>query len=168
MDAGLPWNDFHFLNGAFRDSLAASACKWINPSLMRMSYQATGRDSIAQTVTALEGLTLDYQVPFPLNYMLGQTTIRSYCRVFVLLLQLRRCKAILQSMNFNHSENPSMNLTGAKLTTFYALRAKLIWFIRQGGLLTNRTDGFLIAFIPMNSTYYNHIVTYVGFLFVET
>lgn len=140
MDAGLPWNDFHFLNGAFRDSIAASSCKWLETSLMRMSYQPTGRDSIARTVTALEGLILDYQVPFPLNYMLGPVSIRSYCRVFVLLLQLRRCNVILRSMDFNRSSYANGNMTSETLRTFYGLRAKLVWFI---------------------SVYYNHIVTYV-------
>ncbi|KAG9045495.1 hypothetical protein FS837_006237 [Tulasnella sp. UAMH 9824] len=137
MDAGLPWNDFHFLNGAFRDSIAASSCNWLEASLMRMSYQPTGRDSIVRTVTALEGLILDYQVPFPLNYMLGPASIRSYCRVFVLLLQLRRCNVILRSMDFNRSSYQNGNITGETLRTFYGLRAKLV------------------------CVYYNHIVTYV-------
>ncbi|KIO31078.1 hypothetical protein M407DRAFT_19953 [Tulasnella calospora MUT 4182] len=137
MDAGLPWNDFHFLNGAFRDSLAASSCRWLDASLMRMSYQATGRDSIARTVAALEGLTLDYQVPFPLNYMLGPASIRSYCKIFVLLLQLRRCNVILRSLDFNCSRYPNSNITNEALRAFYGLKAKLVCI------------------------YYNHIVTYV-------
>ncbi|KAG9019693.1 hypothetical protein FRB90_011502 [Tulasnella sp. 427] len=130
MDAGLPWSDFHFLNGAFRDSLEASGCSWINPALMRISYQAATNVSVNPTIAAFGGLTLDYQAPFPLNYMLSPSTKRLYCQVFVLLLQLRRCKAILQKMNFDYAKLPDLDLTGETLRAFYGLKAKLVWFIK--------------------------------------
>lgn len=62
MDAKKAWTDYHFLNGAFRDVVAASTCHWIEASSIRLAFRGSAEMSISRTVRALEGLTVEYHV----------------------------------------------------------------------------------------------------------
>ncbi|TFK55410.1 hypothetical protein OE88DRAFT_1764883 [Heliocybe sulcata] len=112
MDTGQQWTDFHFLNTSFSDIINARAGKarWIDTALVRLAYRGTRAKN--RTIRILEGLQMEYAVPFPLTYIFGPQAIRSYNSLFVFLLQLRRAKSVLDS-----------------ILVFYAIRSKLSWFV---------------------------------------
>ena len=75
MDTRERWNDFHFMNSAFRDVAALYAgparTRWIDAALVRFSFPsargAGPERSIAQTVRALDGLLVEAVVLFRLS-----------------------------------------------------------------------------------------------------
>ncbi|KAL0580734.1 hypothetical protein V5O48_001292 [Marasmius crinis-equi] len=137
MDAHQHWNDFHFLNTAFSDvvDLSGSAHAsggsrgWVQTSLVRFTYRNSGvkEKSIAQTVKAIEGLNLEYAVPFPLTYIFTPRSIQVYGDIFVFLLQMRRSKSLLERILVRGERGRSEAGNGLKL--FYAMRSRLSWFI---------------------------------------
>src|SRR6266550_4215172 len=133
MDAQQPWGDFHFLNTAFADVVAASVStgqqtQWIRPSLVRFSYRNNGnrdRDkTIDLTVQALNGLSVDYAVPFPLAYIFQPRVVQVYCDIFVFLLQAKRAKSVLERILVRGEA------ARHELQPYYAVRGRLSWFIK--------------------------------------
>ncbi|KAK1223321.1 hypothetical protein PQX77_013798 [Marasmius sp. AFHP31] len=137
MDAHQNWNDFHFLNTAFSDVVELSnsphsfddSRPWVQTSLVRLTYRSSGvkEKSIARTVRAIEGLSLEYAVPFPLTYIFAPRTIQVYGDVFSFLLQIRRSKGLLERILVRGERGRKEADNGIKL--FYAMRSRLSWFI---------------------------------------
>ncbi|KAI9064813.1 hypothetical protein FKP32DRAFT_1675206 [Trametes sanguinea] len=132
MDSRQPWNDFHFMNSAFQDVVAMypGRARWIDPSLVRFSYPARAPSqerNVAHTVRALDGLLIEYAVPFPLTYIFGPRTMRVYSSIFTLVLQIRRAKSVLEKILVRGG------LFGrqmdAEMKVFYAMRGRLSWFV---------------------------------------
>lgn len=128
MDNQQVWNDFHFLNSAFRDVVESNNSDWIDASLIRLSYRGTKAATIANTVKAIEGLLVEYAVPFPLTYIFTPSVLQSYCSLFVFLLQVRRAKCVLERILLRGSVT-NVGLQ-SELKVFYAMRGKLSWFIK--------------------------------------
>ncbi|KAI0353132.1 hypothetical protein OH77DRAFT_1407845 [Trametes cingulata] len=143
MDARQAWNDFHFMNSAFRDVVALypgtsrtrtgnGGSRWIDASLVRFSYPAKSsalqERSVAQTVRALDGLLIEYAVPFPLTYVFGPRTMRVYSAVFVLVLQVRRAKSVLERILVRSGLGGGKEMD-AEMKVFYAVRGRLSWFV---------------------------------------
>ena len=87
-----PWSDLHLLNTLFNDVIEANLSadakeKWLNPSLVRLSYRGSREKdrSIKCTVKAIDSLLVKYAIPFPLTYIFQPT---GYCDIFVFLLQV--------------------------------------------------------------------------------
>ncbi|KZT29375.1 hypothetical protein NEOLEDRAFT_1056725 [Neolentinus lepideus HHB14362 ss-1] len=120
---GQPWTDFHFLNTSFSDVVDARAGKarWIDSTLVRLAYR--GARATSRTVRVLDGLQVEYAVPFPLTYVFGPGALRSYNALFVFLLQLRRAKSVLDSILVRGAG------AADELKVFYAIRSKLSWFV---------------------------------------
>ena len=137
MDSRLPWNDFHFMNSAFRDVAALYAgparTRWIDAALVRFSFPsargAGPERSIAQTVRALDGLLVEYAVPFPLTYVFGPRTTRVYSAVFTLVLQVRRAKRVLERILVRGGLAAGKGFDG-EMKVFYAMRGRLSWFVK--------------------------------------
>ncbi|KAG6861976.1 hypothetical protein C0995_009160 [Termitomyces sp. Mi166 len=135
MDAQQSWSDFHFLNTAFRDVVDASANvgtnAWIQTPLVRLSYRG-GKDkdrSIMRTVKALDGLAVEYAVPFPLTYIFQPAALQVYGEVFILLLQIRRAKGVLERILVRGEARAEKLIN--ELKGFYAMRSRLSWFINR-------------------------------------
>ena len=139
MDTRQPWNDFHFMNSAFRDVVALypGRARWIDSSLVRFSFppRAQGQGgpmqdkNIAQTVRALDGLLIEYAVPFPLTYIFGPRTMRVYSSIFTLVLQVRRAKSVLERILVRGGLVVGKQLD-AEMKVFYAMRGRLSWFVK--------------------------------------
>ena len=141
MDTRQPWNDFHFMNSAFRDVVALNpggrrrgSSRWIDASLVRFSFppRAGGpvqERNIAQTVRALDGLLVEYAVPFPLTYVFGPRTMRVYSAIFTLVLQVRRAKSVLERILVKGGLAQGKQLDG-EMKLFYAMRGRLSWFVK--------------------------------------
>ena len=139
MDTRQPWNDFHFMNSAFRDVVSLYPGRhrgrtyWIDASLVRFSFPHRGNAApernITQTVRALDGLLVEYAVPFPLTYVFGPRTMRVYSAVFTLVLQVRRAKSVLERILVRGGLAAGKQLDG-EMKMFYAMRGRLSWFVK--------------------------------------
>jgi len=132
MDAQQNWTDFHSLNAMFNDVVTSDrnvgSREWIRPSLVRFSYRPNSslvrEGPNARTVKGLDGLLLDYAVPFPLTYIFTPTAVLTYARIFTFLLQIRRAKSSLERVLINRGDKDSA------MKFFYAIRGRLSWFIK--------------------------------------
>jgi gamma-tubulin complex component 5 len=129
MDSQQPWSDFHFLNSAFGDVLEAGKSKWIESSLVRLSYRGNKDRAISRTVKSIDGLLVEYAVPFPLTYVFGPRVLQGYSSLFVFLLQIRRAKSVLERI-LVRGAIPNLPHLGTELKVIYAMRSKLSWFIK--------------------------------------
>ena len=138
MDTRERWNDFHFMNSAFRDVVALypGRTRWIDASLVRFSFphKAQGQSglqekNIAQTVRALDGLLVEYAVPFPLTYIFGPRAMRVYSSIFTLVLQIRRAKSVLEKILVRGGLAVGKQLD-SEMKVFYAMRGRLSWFVK--------------------------------------
>jgi gamma-tubulin complex component 5 len=129
MDSQQPWSDFHFLNSAFGDVLDAGNTKWIESSLVRLSYRGTKDRFINRTVKNIDGLLVEYAVPFPLTYIFGPRVLQMYGSLFVFLLQIRRAKGVLERILVRGAIASVPHLR-TELKVLYAMRSKLSWFIK--------------------------------------
>lgn len=136
MDTRQPWNDFHFMNSAFRDVVALhpGRTRWIDPALVRFSFRAptapSQERSAAQTVRALDGLLIEYAVPFPLTYVFGPRTVRVCSAVFTLVLQVRRAKRVLERILVRGGLVGGGRKMDGEMKVFYAVRGRLSWFVK--------------------------------------
>ncbi|KDQ64207.1 hypothetical protein JAAARDRAFT_219284 [Jaapia argillacea MUCL 33604] len=128
MDTRQHWSDFHFLNSTFTDIVQSSTKKWVEPSLVRLSYRGNKDSSITRTVKAIDGLAIEYAAPFPLTYLFGGRAIGIYNSILVFLVQMRRAKSVLDRILVRGAIG-GMGREGSELKMFYAMRSKLSWFI---------------------------------------
>ena len=129
-----PWSDFHFLNTLFNDVIEvdlSDAKEWLNPSLVRLSYRGSREkdQSIERTVKAIDGLLVEYAIPFPLTYIFQPSTIQGYCDILVFLLQVRRAKNVLEKILVRGVRGREKRLKEG-LKVLYAMRSRLSWFIK--------------------------------------
>lgn len=129
MDSRQAWTDFHFLNSIFRDVAHTMKPVWIYSSRVRLSYRNHRRIDPRHSIRSLEGINLEYEAPFPLNYMFDRRSLHAYNTIFLLLLQIRRAKAALDNISVQGS---AINSTRSydELKVFYATRSKLSWFVK--------------------------------------
>lgn len=127
MDSRQTWADFHFLNTAFRDAVEAEPKKWIDPSLVRLSYRVNRENAVTRTIKGIEPLLVEYAVHFPLTYIFGPRTIQVYSSIFVWLVQMRRAQRALESILLRGAEGVHGQ---SDLKAFYAMRSKLSWFVK--------------------------------------
>lgn len=129
MDSQQSWNDFHFLNSALSDVIEASTVAenkiWIQTSLVRLAYRGSGKNHSGDlTVQVLDGLVVEYAVPFPLTYVFQPSAMQVYNEVFVLLLQIRRAKNTLERVFVRaRAQNEDLRV-------FYAMKNRLGWFLK--------------------------------------
>ena len=128
MDSPQAWNDFHFLNSAFRDIVESTHSEWIDASLIRFSYRGTKAATISNTVKAIDGLLVEYALPFPLTYIFTPSVLQNYCSLFLFLLQVRRAKSVLERILLRGAVT-NVGLR-SELKVFYAMRGELSWFIK--------------------------------------
>jgi len=131
MDSQQAWFDFHILNSAFRDVVEMSYRRWIDPSLVRLSYQEGPDKATTRSVRGLDPLFVEYAVPFPLTYICGPKAIQSYSSIFVWLTQIKRARSLLENTVLRASGlTPRDARHQAEMKAFYALRNKLSWFVK--------------------------------------
>ncbi|KIJ56553.1 hypothetical protein M422DRAFT_238178 [Sphaerobolus stellatus SS14] len=142
MDARQVWNDFHFLNIAFREVATMGQVSWIDPSFVRFSFHGPRDRNINRTVRAMDGLIVEYSTPFPVAYLFGQESIAGYSTLFTFLLQIRRTKSILDNLFLR-----SLDALNSKvdIKVFYVLRSSLLWFVNTISyfVMTNVIHGSL-------------------------
>ncbi|OAX42054.1 hypothetical protein K503DRAFT_415530 [Rhizopogon vinicolor AM-OR11-026] len=80
----------------FREVEDANATECIETSLVHLSYQGNKSTTTAQTVKNLDGLLVEFAVPFPLAYTFTSRVMSIYGLTFVFLLQIRRAKSVLE------------------------------------------------------------------------
>lgn len=129
MDLGQTWNDFHFLNNTFRDTLKKYSVNRIEPTLVRFSYSGSRDKASKGTIDALGDLVVEYATPFPLTYIFGLHTSGVYRSILIFLLQIRRAKNVLESAHMRDITN-RQKLKEDSNKIIFSMRSKLIWFIK--------------------------------------
>jgi gamma-tubulin complex component 5 len=130
MDNHQQWTDFHFLNSAFAGVVEAQKNKWIQTALVRLAYRGPKERSVSRTVRAIDGLMVEYAVPFPLTYIFTARILQVYGTVFVFLLQIRRAKTCLERFLLRGAVANAYRMR-MELKAFYAMRSRLSWFIKR-------------------------------------
>jgi gamma-tubulin complex component 5 len=156
MDSHQQWSDFHFLNSAFVDVAEAQGNKWIQTSLVRLAYRGGKDRTIGRSVKGIDGLVVDYAVPFPATFIFPPRVLQVYCSIFVFLLQIRRAKTALERILVRGAIANAPQLR-TELKVFYAMRSKLSWFVK---CVLCRWSGIAINAV-FNSTLLNFLTTYV-------
>ncbi|KAJ8514871.1 hypothetical protein ONZ45_g7639 [Pleurotus djamor] len=132
MDAQQGWADFHSLNTVLNDVVQMNSLaddNWMEPSLVRLSFRG-GKDkerSIVKSVKAVDGLAVEYAVPFPLTYIFPPRALQVYAEIFVFLLQIRRAKSVLEKILVRGEVGVRHLQSNMKI--FYSMRSRLSWFI---------------------------------------
>ena len=129
MDSGQAWNDFHFLNNTFRDTLKKYSVNRIEPTLVRFSYSGSRDKALRGKIDALEDLLVEYAAPFPLTYIFGLHASGSYRSVLIFLLQICRAKNVLEGMHMRGVASRQRSNEYTKKIMF-SMRSKLLWFIK--------------------------------------
>ncbi|KAJ3808307.1 Spc98 family-domain-containing protein [Lentinula aff. lateritia] len=131
IDSKQDWTDFHFLNTAFSEVVTAGNSvsnfgEFIETSLIRLSYRGGNMKEklTSRTVKIMDGLSLEYAVPFPLTYIFTPVNLQIYNEIFVLLLRIRRAKSLLEKILVRGASGSNPGLKA-----FYAMRSRLSWFV---------------------------------------
>lgn len=77
----------------------------------------------------MDGLSLEYAVPYPLTYIFRPEVIHVYSNIFVFLLQLKRSKYVLERILLR-AEHSKTRRSKEEMKLFYAMRSRLSWFTK--------------------------------------
>jgi gamma-tubulin complex component 5 len=78
-----------------------------------------------RTVIFLEGVEIDYKLPWPVLNILIPSSFTTYKRIFTLLLQLRRSKYLLERLNLLRCDDRST----ASGMLYLVVKQRLLWFL---------------------------------------
>ena len=95
---------------------------------MRISYKADRRHSAQRSVVSLDGVSFEYAAPFPLTLVFTPDVLQRYNAIFVLLLQIRRAKSLLDNILMRGSSESAR--TQDELKAFYVMRSKMSWIVK--------------------------------------
>ncbi|XP_038052415.1 gamma-tubulin complex component 5-like, partial [Patiria miniata] len=105
------WQDTLYLN--YQLQTAVSTRYPADADRLTVSFEPVSVPSAVsmQPIHALDGLTLHYKVPWPLDIIINSETIASYNQVFRFLLQVKRAKYCLDQLRFSsisRSSSPTL------------------------------------------------------------
>lgn len=129
LDAHEKWHDLHFLNKVLREVSMRDRKPWISPELVQFQVRGGREKNNISSVRCFDGLVADYTVPFPLTYILQRPSSAIYASVFVLLIQVRRAKSVMDHLSMKDASQVASGLDVGDLNQFFALKAKFSWFI---------------------------------------
>jgi len=95
---------------------------------VRFSHRGSKDKSVTRTVRALDGFSLEYDVPFPLTYVFGPKAMQTYSSIFTFVLQIRRAKSVLERILVRSGIGSTSHMA-SEMKVFYAMRSKLSWFV---------------------------------------
>ncbi|XP_022091111.1 gamma-tubulin complex component 5-like isoform X2 [Acanthaster planci] len=95
------WQDTLYLNYQLQTAVAAGYPS--DADRLTVSFEPVNVPSTVsiQPIHALDGLTLHYKVPWPLDIIINAKTITAYNQVFRFLLQVKRAKYCLEQLRFS-------------------------------------------------------------------
>jgi hypothetical protein len=70
------------------------------------------------------------QVSFPLTYLFRRPSAIVYTTVFVLLVQVRRAKFVIDHIHLQEALRAATRLDDGGLNQFFALKARFSWIIK--------------------------------------
>ncbi|KAL8932242.1 MAG: hypothetical protein Q9216_006914 [Gyalolechia sp. 2 TL-2023] len=115
------WNDAFVLTDLFRNGFAPIAC--INTDNLTV---VTGADSVTRP-NILSALRVSYSFPWPVANVINKETIRTYQRIFVLLLQIQRSRQALER-RFPRTL-VGMLMRDHESLPVVMLRHRMLWFL---------------------------------------
>lgn len=140
------WSDRYALTAAAQDSFASI----VDPSRLAVCVGPTqqaldpimARNSVK---TLLNGIRVDYRVPWPLQMVLTTASFEHYQSLFTILLQFKRATYALDTpkiLDNYWTDHDNWNVTAV----FYSVRVKLLWFCT-----TVQTYLSTLVLTPLNS-----------------
>ncbi|EJU06390.1 hypothetical protein DACRYDRAFT_113103 [Dacryopinax primogenitus] len=127
------WFDFHAVNATFRDLLATRQQNNVDASLVRFWYTKPREDAAARMTRCLSGLSVTYEVPVPLLYLLTPDSLLKYSTIFALVMQVRRAKRLIDNIIVRRGLGSRLDLLeerpAEEMKNFFGLRSKLGWFL---------------------------------------
>ena len=137
------WNDRFLLTELARNIFGTPS--FVDPSRLtvRSSTQKASLDS--RSVNALEAVSIDYVLAWPLANIITKDSIHVYQRIFTLLTQIRRAKYMIVKQQTRRNEDQSSREDALG----YALRHHLLWFL-------NVLYGHMTDLVISSTTYSMH------------
>ncbi|SCZ97226.1 BZ3500_MvSof-1268-A1-R1_Chr4-2g07072 [Microbotryum saponariae] len=125
MDRRLPWSDYHTLNSAWtRASAGHPTSSFIRVRSKTQRFRTSG-------FGALKRLHLEYDVPWPLNYIITPSSLDTCSRIFTVLLCIQRARHVLdQTILLKLDPIHSIRISAKALRSYLALKSRLGWCIR--------------------------------------
>ncbi|KAI0207330.1 Gamma-tubulin complex component 5 [Lamellibrachia satsuma] len=103
------WQDVSFLNMSLRESLQTGFSSQADRLFVAVTEGTeSGRMWSKEPIYALQGLTLQYEVPWPINIILNSRCMQIYNQVFTFLLQIKRAKYNLDRLSFMDLEHDNL------------------------------------------------------------
>nr|XP_023656849.1 gamma-tubulin complex component 5 isoform X1 [Paramormyrops kingsleyae] len=137
------WQQMSFLNVQLQEAVGQRCPE----DSMRLSIFLESVDPARkkQSVNSLEGLTLSYKVPWPVDIVISSECQKIYNQVFLLLLQIKWAKYNLDTLRFTdlmdaakrQEGSPSDDITAkeepisTQIHRMYLLRVKLMHFVNS-------------------------------------
>ena len=77
----------------------------------------------------MDGLQIEYAVPFPLTYIWGPQALQTYSSIFVFVLQIQRAKYTLERILVRNAVERERQ-KDVEMKMFYAMRGKFSCFVK--------------------------------------
>ncbi|XP_077990805.1 gamma-tubulin complex component 5-like [Glandiceps talaboti] len=119
------WQDNTYLNLTLQDALQGHHATHMDR--LKVSVEAVPKTS-RLPINALDGLTLHYKVPWPVDLVLNSKSQRIYNDIFRLLLQVKRAKYCLDQLRFTDLTSHTALMYNVQHRV-HLLRVRLMYFV---------------------------------------
>lgn len=126
MDRGRAWDDKFLLTELIRSSFSTIRSFDQTRLVVRTDGLSSGTEYSSRSVRMLASASIDYILPWPVANIITRDAIKSYQRISIFLMQIRRAKYALVRQHMRESRNPQI---GADSNLVHALHHNLLWFI---------------------------------------
>uniref|UniRef100_A0AAY4EBT0 Gamma-tubulin complex component n=1 Tax=Denticeps clupeoides TaxID=299321 RepID=A0AAY4EBT0_9TELE len=131
------WQQLSFLNVQLQEAVGQRCPE--DSSRLSIFLETIEPTRKKQPINNLDGLTLSYKVPWPVDIVISSECQKIYNQVFLLLLQIKWAKYSLDTLRFSvskrfdggHEENPPKDPVHQQIHRMFLLRVKLMHFVNS-------------------------------------
>lgn len=123
----ITWNDRFILTELAQSTVGALegiAAERLRASIAVNKYSNVQKSR--KSVKCLSSIAFTYGLPWSVQIIITKESISNYQRMFSFLLQIRRAKYMMESIQLRDTAN--VNRYADRQALFYSLRSKLLWF----------------------------------------
>jgi len=122
------WNDKYILTELIREAFDPILGAHSQRLTVHLANDQRTTDGSRRSVRALECLQVFYSVPWPVANIVRSTSLVTYQRIFILLLQSQRVRHKLTQQQFDKTALPSAHCQNGEIHLARLLRHRLLWF----------------------------------------
>uniref|UniRef100_A0AAY4ECK6 Gamma-tubulin complex component n=1 Tax=Denticeps clupeoides TaxID=299321 RepID=A0AAY4ECK6_9TELE len=124
------WQQLSFLNVQLQEAVGQRCPE--DSSRLSIFLETIEPTRKKQPINNLDGLTLSYKVPWPVDIVISSECQKIYNQVFLLLLQIKWAKYSLDTLfDGGHEENPPKDPVHQQIHRMFLLRVKLMHFVNS-------------------------------------